>query len=53
MSISSNSKLKTAFTSAEQTMPAVALFSRPTRLSLFAFGEGHLDPAVAAGNGRI
>ena len=33
MSILSNSKLKAAFTSAGQTMPAVALFSRPTRLS--------------------
>ncbi len=33
MSISSNSKLKAAFSSAGQTTPAVALFSRPTRLS--------------------
>ena len=33
MSISSNSKLKAAFTWAGQTMPAVALFSRPSRLS--------------------
>ena len=33
MSISSNSKLKAAFTWAGQTRPAVALFSRPIRLS--------------------
>ena len=33
MSISSNSKLKAAFTWAVHTTPAVALFSRPTRLS--------------------
>ena len=33
MSISSNSKLKAAFTWAGHTTPAVALFSRPTRLS--------------------
>ena len=33
MSISSNSKLKAAFTWAGQTTPAAALFSRPTRLS--------------------
>ena len=33
MSISSNSKLKAAFTWYGQTTPAVALFSRPTRLS--------------------
>ena len=33
MSISSNSKLKAAYTWAGQTRPAVALFSRPTRIS--------------------
>ena len=53
MSISSNSKLKAALTWAGQTMPAVALFSPPTPPQFLAFGEGHLDPAVAAGNGAF
>ena len=53
MSISSNSKLKAAFTWAGHTTPAVALVLATHPPQFFAFGEGHLQPAVAACDGAF
>ena len=53
MSISSNSKLKAAFTWAGHTRPAVALMLPSHPPEFLALGEGHLQPAVAAGYGAF
>ena len=53
MSMSSNSKLKAAFTWAGQTRPAVALFSASHSPQFLAFGEGHLPLVVAGSDGAF
>ena len=53
MSISSNSKLKAAFTLAGQARPAAALFSPSHPPQFLALGEGHLPLEVAAGYGAF
>ena len=52
MSISSNSKLKALHMGgANDSSRSIVLASHPPKF--LAFGEGHLQPAVAAGNGAF